>query len=73
MPQSTPPDDDQPMNSYLKYSGMGIQMIVVIGVFAFAGYKLDQYLGHTTQWLTALLSLVGVFVSLYIVFKSLKN
>ena len=26
-------------NSYLKYSGMGFQMIAIIGVFTYAGYK----------------------------------
>ncbi len=48
-------------------------MIVIIGVFAFAGYKTDQMLNHQTQWVTAVLCLCGVFVSLYIVFKSLKD
>lgn len=70
----TPPDNDnKPMSNYAKYSSIGIQMIVIIGVFSFAGYKIDQYAGHQIQWVTALLSLTGVFVSLYIVIKSLKN
>lgn len=61
------------MNNYIKYSGLGFQMIVIIGVFAFAGYKTDQMLNHQTQWVTAVLCLCGVFVSLYIIFKSLKD
>ena len=61
------------MNNYIKYSGLRFQMIVIIGVFAFAGYKIDQMLNHQTQWVTAVLSLCGVFVSLYIIFKSLKD
>jgi hypothetical protein len=66
-------DDNKPASNYAKYSGIGIQMIAVIGIFSFAGYKIDQYAGHQTQWVTALLSLTGVFVSLYIVIKSLKS
>ncbi len=61
------------MNNYLKYSGMGFQMIAILGVFAFAGYKIDQYLHHQVQWVTAIMALAGIFVSLYIVFKSLKS
>ncbi|MVN20308.1 AtpZ/AtpI family protein [Mucilaginibacter arboris] len=61
------------MNNYIKYSGLGFQMIIIIGVFSFAGYKIDSALHHQTQWVTAVLSLVGVFVSLYIILKSLKD
>lgn len=61
------------MNNYIKYSGLGFQMILIIGVFAFAGYKLDGMLNHQTQWVTALSSLIGVFVSLYIIIRSLKD
>lgn len=61
------------MNNYIKYSGLGFQMIVIIGVFSFAGYKIDETLHHQTQWVTAVLSLLGVFISLYLIFKSLKD
>jgi len=30
--------------SYSKYAGLGIQMVVTLGVGAWLGYKLDQYL-----------------------------
>ena len=61
------------MNNYTKYSALGFQMIIIIGVFSFAGYKIDEALNHQTQWVTAVLSLAGVFVSLYIILKSLKD
>ncbi|MBD1395452.1 AtpZ/AtpI family protein [Mucilaginibacter glaciei] len=60
-------------NAYAKYVGLAFQMIVVIGVFAFAGYKIDQAGQHATKWATAALSLIGVFASLYLVFRSVKN
>lgn len=31
-------------NSFIKYSGLGIQMLVTLGVGAWLGLKLDQYL-----------------------------
>ncbi|MBS1521079.1 MAG: AtpZ/AtpI family protein [Bacteroidetes bacterium] len=66
-------NDESPMNAYVKYSGLGFQMIAVIGVFAFAGYKIDESAHHQVKWVTALLSLIGVFISLYIVIVSLKK
>ena len=65
--------DDKPMSAYAKYSGMGFQMIAIIGIFTFAGYKIDQAAHHPVRWVTAILSLVGVLVSLYIVIVSLKK
>jgi hypothetical protein len=66
-------NDSRPLNAYVKYSGLGFQMIAVIGVFAFAGYKIDEAAHHTVKWVTAALSLAGVFISLYIVIVSLKK
>jgi hypothetical protein len=62
-----------PLNSYAKYSGMGFQMIAVIGIFTYAGLKIDQAANHHTKWVTCILSLAGVFISLYIVIVSLKK
>jgi ATP synthase protein I len=61
------------LNTYVKYSGLGFQMIGVIGLFTFIGFKIDESLESKTPIITALLSLVGVIISLYIVFKSLNK
>ncbi len=37
----------KPYNSYLKYSGLAIQMLVTIGIMAFLGYKIDTWIGIT--------------------------
>ncbi|MDF2431089.1 MAG: hypothetical protein JWP44_720 [Mucilaginibacter sp.] len=66
-------DDRSPVNGYLKYSGMGFQMIAIIGLFTYAGYKIDQSANHPVKWVTAILSLIGVFVSLYVVIRSVKS
>ncbi len=65
--------NDKPVNNYIKYSALGFQMIAIIGVFTFVGYKIDESAHHDTNWVTALLSLIGVFASLYIVIRSVKN
>ena len=66
-------NDNNPLNAYAKYSGLGFQMIAIIGVFTFAGYKIDESAHHEVKWATAALSLIGVFISLYIVIVSLKK
>jgi F0F1-type ATP synthase assembly protein I len=61
------------VNAYAKYTGLAFQMIAIIGVFAFAGYKIDEAAHHDTKWVTAALSLAGVFVSLIIVIRSVRD
>jgi Putative F0F1-ATPase subunit Ca2+/Mg2+ transporter len=34
----------KPVNNFLKFSGLGLQMMVSIGIGAWLGMKLDQYL-----------------------------
>ena len=60
-------------NAYIRFTGMAFQMIIIIGAFAFAGYKIDQAANHSTKWVTAALSLIGVFISLYLVIRSVKE
>ena len=71
--QNTNPDNNRPMNNYAIFSGFAFQMMVIIGGFAYAGYKIDESAGHTTKWVTAAMSLAGVFISLFIVIRSVKN
>jgi F0F1-type ATP synthase assembly protein I len=66
-------DDKKDLNAYTKYTGLAFQMIAIIGIFAVAGYKIDEAAHHVTKWVTAGLSLAGVFISLFIVIRSVKN
>ena len=60
-------------NAYAKYSAIVFQMIAIIAVFAYAGYKIDEYAKHDVQWVTALLCLVGVCLSIYVTIKQLTK
>lgn len=62
-------NDKRRADNYMKYSGMGIQMAVIVTLGALAGKKLDAHFQFETPWMTALLSLLGVFLALYIVLK----
>ncbi|MCC8425128.1 AtpZ/AtpI family protein [Mucilaginibacter sp. UR6-11] len=71
--QENESNNDKETSALAKFTGIAFQMVAVIGVFAFAGYKIDEATGHQTKWVTAILSLIGVFISLYMVIKSLKS
>jgi hypothetical protein len=46
-------------------------MHIVMLLFSFGGYKLDQLLNFKAPILTIVLSLLGVFVAIYIAVKDL--
>jgi F0F1-type ATP synthase assembly protein I len=60
----------QQLNSYARYSGMGLQMLVIILAGVFGGYKLDQWL-HTGPLLIIILSIISVIISIYSVTRDL--
>lgn len=61
------------LNTYAKYSGIGFQMFGIIGVFTYVGYRVDGYKHMDQPLFTAFFSLVGVFIALYLVIRSVKN
>jgi len=71
--QNAGPDHSGGPNNYVKFTGLAFQMIAIIGGFTYIGYRIDKANNHQTLWVTAMLSLIGVFISFYTVFKSLKN
>lgn len=71
--QNNEEDNSKPLNAYAKYSSIGFQMVAVIGIFTFAGYKIDEAGKHEVKWATAALALIGVFIALFIVIRSVKN
>lgn len=76
MPKNEPQQPDQigkGMSNYAKYTGIAVQMIVIIGGMAYAGYKIDEVNQHQVQWVTAVMALAGVFISLYLVIRAVKN
>jgi F0F1-type ATP synthase assembly protein I len=54
-----------PINAYLKYSGMGIQMALIIVFFSFLGVQLDKYF-EVKHVFTVIFSLFGVALSMYV-------
>jgi ATP synthase protein I len=66
-------DKKKPVNNFIKYSGLGLQMMVSIGVGAWLGLKLDQYL--ELQFPVFLLTFVFVIFGglMYQLYQSLNK
>lgn len=60
-------------NTYLKYSGLAIQMLVTIGVAGFIGYWLDQQIGWKFPLLLMVFILAALFGIIYGIIKSSKE
>lgn len=71
-----PPKPDTPADqasSVAKYSGIAFTMLAIIGLSTWAGIWLDGHFHNTTPWYTLGLMLLGLFVALYNVIRSLTK
>lgn len=60
---------NSPVAKYAYYSGVGFQMIAIIGLFTYVGYRIDQSGQSERPIWTAVLSLIGVCLSIYFVIR----
>ncbi len=57
------------LNNYVKYTSLGIQMLVIIGAGVFGGYYLDTWLGNSFPVFLILLSILSVGTAIYYAIK----
>lgn len=60
-------DKKKPVNTFLKYSGLGVQMLASIGLAVWLGLKLDQYFKSSPLFLLTFVFLIfgGMMYQLY--------
>jgi len=59
----------QPLNNYLKYSNLALQMIVIILAGVFGGIKLDEWFSLKFPVFTLILTVLSVSGSIYFAIK----
>ncbi|QMU64413.1 MAG: hypothetical protein GKR88_09015 [Flavobacteriaceae bacterium] len=57
------------LKNIAKFSGLGLQMILVIGVGVFLGIELDEVFSNSYQIFTLICSLVFLGIAVYYVVK----
>ncbi len=60
---------NKPLNSYARYSGIVIQMFVIIAVGTYVGVKLDEYYPNDYKAFSISLSLFAVILSIIFVIR----
>jgi len=51
-------------DSFIRYSSLGFEMMAIIGLGTFAGYKIDQWLKNDFKAFTFALVIVSVILSI---------
>ncbi len=65
---------DKPKQSaYLKYSSLGFQMAITIGLGAWLGTYLDEKYNTEKPYYTIAIILLSIFIALYQVIKEVMN
>ena len=59
------------LNNYAKYSSIAFQMLAIILIGVWGGYKLDEWLDLRFPIFTVTLSLLSVIAAIYYVVKGL--
>ena len=57
------------LSNFAKYSSLSFQMIAIVLAGVFGGIKLDEWLQWKFPLFTILLSIIGIFASIYFAIK----
>ena len=71
--ESDKQENQKQTKEYLKYSGLGFQMIAVLLLALWAGQALDEKMEMKNPIWTVVFLLVGLFGSLYLVIKGVTK
>ena len=66
----SPDPKKQALNAYARYSSMALQMLVIILLGVFAGFKLDHWI-NVKPLFTIIFSLGSVVLAIYVVTRDL--
>lgn len=52
-------------DNFIRYSSLGFEMMAIIGIFTFAGYKTDQWLNNQFKGFTLGFMVVSVILAIF--------
>src|SRR5690554_819838 len=72
-PKEAKKTKSKPFKDYAVYSGIAFQMIAIIGLGAFVGVRLDNYLETSKPWFTTFITLVAVLIAMYFAIRQITS
>jgi F0F1-type ATP synthase assembly protein I len=66
-----PKPPKKPINEYLRYTGLGFELLACILIGVGAGYWLDQHFLTEKPWFTLFLSLLGCVAAIFLMIRRL--
>ena len=66
-------NENKPIHKYLKYSGLGFQLIATIIIFIWLGMELDKKVNPASKMFTLIGALLGIVGAFYFMFKAVKS
>lgn len=68
-PKPSKPKEPKQYNSFIRYSGLAIQMAVSIYLGSLLGSYIDEKTGNTSELYTKIITLIAVFLSTIMVIR----
>ena len=65
------PDERKTKNEYLRYAGLGFEILACILLFAGLGYKIDGWADTEKPWFLLVFTLLGVALAMYLMIRKL--
>lgn len=66
-------DNVERMKIYVRYSGLGFQVVAIILLAVWAGMKCDEWLENEFPALTLIFTVLSVFLSMYYLYKRVNS
>ncbi|MEZ4772067.1 MAG: AtpZ/AtpI family protein [Bacteroidia bacterium] len=65
-------DKRSPYQEYLRYTGLGFEILACILLFVGAGYGLDTWAGTEKPWFMLVLSIAGCAAAIFLAIRKFK-
>ena len=65
--------EKKPVHKYLRYSGLGFQLIATVLIFIWLGMQIDENMNPESHTFTLIGTLLGIVGAFYFMFKAVKK
>lgn len=72
-PEPLPPRKPSRYSSYLRYSGLALQLLLTIGICGWAGYAIDKRAGNRYPLYMLLFGFLGFFGIMYKIYRAVNR